>query len=131
MSNSVSEHRQFPRQRTLLQGKLFFNNRLNVVDCTIRDSSDRGARLVFSEAIAIPDELELHIPQKNQTLKVRVAWRRGQEAGVAFQTTPQAAPTLDPHEIAERFARLEAEIAALKRLVKKLRSDGGPETEVA
>jgi hypothetical protein len=131
MTNEISERRQVARQRALLRGKLLFNHGLNVADCTIRDISERGARLVFSEAIATPDELELHIPQKGQTIKVRIAWRRAQEAGVVFQTAAQATPALDPHQIAERFARLEAEIATLKRLFKKLKSDPGPETEVA
>jgi hypothetical protein len=131
MTDPMPERRRQPRQRSLLRGKLFFNNRLNVVDCTIRDMSDLGARVVHSEAVAIPDDLELYIPQKDQTFNVRVVWRRGQEAGVAFQAGAESNSTLDPNEIAQRFARLEAEVAGLKRIIKKLKTDAGLDIDVA
>jgi len=124
MTGQQEEHRRSPRQRSFLRGKLFFNNRLSVVDCTIRDISEYGARLVYSEAVTTPDELELYIPQKEQTFNVRTTWRRGQEVGVSFQT-PVIDRPMGANEIAERFARMEAEIAALKRMIKKLRADLG------
>lgn len=131
MTEQMQERRSDPRQRAFLRGKLYFNNRLNVVDCMIRDISHNGARLVYSEAVTTPDEVELYIPQRDQTVAVKIVWRRGQEVGVAFQTVGQAHSPLAPDEIAERFARLEAEISMLKRLIKKLKTDGDPEAEVA
>lgn len=124
MTGQQQERRKSPRQRSLLRGKLFFNNRLNVADCTIRDISDHGARLVYSEAVTTPDELELYIPQKEQTFNVRIAWRRGQEVGVFFQT-PVIDRPMGGNEMAERLTRLEAEVAALKRTIKKLKTDLG------
>jgi hypothetical protein len=121
------ERRSSPRQRAYLRGRLFFNNRLNVVDCMVRDISDRGARLIYSEAVATPDELELYIPQKDQTFNVRTVWRRDKEAGVAFEMACQIDRPLGASEIDERFARLEAEIAALKRTLRKLKP--GPDSD--
>ena len=131
MSDQTREQRRVPRQRAFLRGKLYFNNRLNVVDCTIRDISAHGARLIYSDAVTTPDELELYIPQKEQTLTVRVVWRRGQEVGVSFDEAAQVNHPMEPGDIAERFARLEAEIAALKRIVKKLKTESDPDAEVA
>ncbi len=130
MTGQTHEHRKVARQKALLRGKLYFNNRLSVVDCTIRDISEGGARLVYSEAVVTPDELELHIPQKNETVKVRIVWRRGYEVGVAFEPIANTNRPFGPEEIAARFARLEAEIADLKRVIKKLKIDSGPEAEV-
>jgi hypothetical protein len=119
---------------------IYFNNRRSVADCLIRDISPYGARLIFSDAVTVPDVLELYIPQKEQTLRTHVIWRHGQEVGVAFaqhmQIDPAAGETADasaaqPGALAERVAKLEAEIAALKRVLKKMKADAGPEFDVA
>src|SRR5690242_3061254 len=78
------ERRRAPRQKSFLRGSIHFNNRRSVVDCLIRDISPYGARLIFSDAVTVPDVLELYIPQKEQTLRVHVIWRHGQEVGTAF-----------------------------------------------
>ena len=126
----ASERRRIARQKSLLRGTIYFNNRLNAVDCLIRDISPYGARLVFSsDSVTTPDTLELHITQKEQTLRVHVIWRHGEEVGVAFAQTMQVEP--ENGDLAERVARLEAEIAGLKRLLKKMKTDAGPEFDVA
>jgi hypothetical protein len=135
------ERRRVARQKSFLRGSIHFNNRRSVVDCLIRDISPYGARLIFSDAVTVPDVLELYIPQKEQTLRTHVIWRHGQEVGVAFAQHMQmdsaaAAETADataaqPGALAERVAKLEAEIAALKRVLKKMKADAGPEFDVA
>jgi hypothetical protein len=129
------ERRRVTRQKSFLRGTIYFNNRINAVDCLVRDISSYGARLIFTDSVTTPDTLELYIPQKDQTLRVHVIWRHGQEAGVAFtQAAHVDADASDPGSsagLAERVARLELEIAGLKRLLKKLKTDAGPEFDVA
>ena len=128
----AAERRRITRQKSFLRGTIHFNNRRSVVDCLIRDISPYGARLIFSDAVTTPDVLELYIPQKEQTLRVNVIWRHGQEAGVAFPQAAQMDPAADhPGDLAERVARLEIEILGLKRMLKKLKTDSGPEFDVA
>ena len=110
---------------------IYFNNKRNVVDCLIRDISPYGARLIFSDAVTTPDALDLYIPQKEQTLRVHVIWRHGQEVGVAFAQAAQVAPATEAGELSERVARLETEIAGLKRLLRKMKNDTGHEFDVA
>ena len=110
---------------------IYFNNKRNVVDCLIRDISPYGARLIFSDAVTTPDALDLYIPQKEQTLRVHVIWRHGQEVGVAFAQVAQVDPGTEPGELSERVARLETEIAGLKRLLRKMKNDTGHEFDVA
>src|SRR3989304_2702125 len=118
------EHqRKAVRQKSFLRGMIYFNNRRSSFDCLIRDITPEGARLVFSSAVTTPDVIELHVPHKEQTLSARVMWRNGEEIGVSFA---QAATTDQPAEagdLSQRVARLEGEIAALKRIVKKLKID--------
>ena len=125
------ERRRVARQKSFLRGMIYFNNRRNVVDCLIRDISPYGARLIFSDAVTTPDSLDLYIPQKEETLRIHVIWRHGQEVGVAFAPAAQMAPPAETSELSERVARLEAEIAGLKRLLRKMKNDDGPEFGVA
>lgn len=151
MANPVEPHtperRRIARHKSFLRGAIHFNNRRSVVDCLIRDISPYGARLTFSDAVTTPDVLELYIPQKEQTLRVHVIWRHGPEVGVAFtQATQmdhpaeggepgsspgQPAGSAPGQDLAERVARLEVEIAALKRILKRMKTDAGPEFDVA
>jgi hypothetical protein len=132
------ERRRSARQKSFLRGMIYFNNRRNVVDCLVRDISQYGARLIFSDAVTTPDVLELYIPQKEQTLRINVIWRHGQEVGVAFAQAAQmdavaetGAPGSSGQALAERVARLEMEIVGLKRILKKMKTDSGPEFDVA
>jgi hypothetical protein len=125
------ERRRVSRQKSFLRGMIYFNNRRNAVDCLIRDISPYGARLIFSDAVTTPDVFELYIPQKEQTLRIHVIWRHGQEVGVAFAQATEVDPVAEPSDLAERVARLEMEIAGLKRVLKKIKTDAGPEHDVA
>lgn len=121
----MAERRAASRQKSFLRGCIYFNNRRSAVDCLIRDISETGARLVFSAAVAIPDVVDLYVPQKEQMLRVRVEWRHGDEVGVAFVsagTAPESAAAADSGNLAERVQKLEVEIAALRRIVKRLQA---------
>ena len=125
------ERRRVTRQKSFLRGMIYFNNRRNAVDCLIRDISPYGARLIFSDAVSTPDIFELYIPQKEQTLRVHAIWRHGQEVGVAFAQATQLDPVAETGDLTERVARLEMEIAGLKRILKKIKTDVGPDHDVA
>jgi hypothetical protein len=131
----MNERRKVARQKSFLRGCIYFNNRRSAVDCLVRDISSTGARLIFSDAVQTPDVVELYIPQKEQTLRAQVQWRHGQEMGVAFAQAMASAETAHSAEggdLTERVARLEAEIATLKKLVKRIRAEAaGPEADVA
>jgi hypothetical protein len=123
------ERRRVVRQKSFLRGTIHFNNRRSALDCLIRDISPYGARLVFSDAVTVPDVLELHIPQKEQTLRSHVIWRHGQEVGVAFAQTAQMEGVPDSGELAERVQRLESEVASLKRALRQVKADAVHEFE--
>ena len=133
------ERRRIARQKSFLRGTIYFNNRRNAFDCLVRDISPHGARLIFSDAVTTPDVLDLYIPQKEQTLRIHVIWRHGQEVGVAFAQPTQMDPGAEPVDpgsspgqaLTDRVARLEIEIAGLKRILKKMKTDAGPEFDVA
>jgi PilZ domain len=126
----MSERRQSQRQKSLLRGCIYFNNRRSAFDCLIRDISATGARLIFSETINVPDVVELYVSQKDETLRARVQWRRGGEVGVAFGTAAHA-PRPPGDVLAERVEKLEAEVAARKKMLKRLKADVASDAEDA
>jgi hypothetical protein len=120
----MGERRTSRRQKSFLRGCIYFNQRRSTMDCLIRDFSDEGARIIISDTVNVPDVVELHIPHKEQTLRAHVKWRHGDELGLAFnETVSRAAVTSEEPGLAERVAQLEADIAELRRTVKRLKRD--------
>ena len=109
------------RARTFLKGVVYYDNRRVSIECTVRDLSDTGARIAFPALVAVPDDIELDIPQKQTTFLARVRRRNQNEIGVSFEDRRADEPrrSIDG-EVAERVAKIEHELVAMKRLLKKL-----------
>src|SRR4051794_26161018 len=113
----MGERRRSTRQKSFLRGCIYFNNRRSATDCLVRDISASGARLIFSEAVSIPEVVELHLPHKEQALRAQVQWRRGDEVGVAFGTQKRSSDHSTDRELLERVEKLESEIASLRKIL--------------
>ena len=72
------------RRRTVLKGRVLFNNRSSIFDCTVRDLSDTGAQLTLADVSALPPDFELEIPSKDMFVQAQVMWSRGKNHGVRF-----------------------------------------------
>src|SRR5258708_38957097 len=95
MKAAMTERRTASRQKSFLQGRIFFNNRRTSVDCLVRDFCQHGARLKFSSTTATPDVVELYIPNKDESYRAMVQWRNAEEMGVLFECE-ESAPPLAP-----------------------------------
>ena len=121
-----SEQRQDIRKRTFLKGRILFNKGASSMDCLIRDMSETGARLELSETSTLPEVFDLYIPQKDETFRASLRWRRDGGVGIVFTdqrrpaAPPEAAPPLPDASIGvllRRIAELEAENAALRSVL--------------
>lgn len=112
------EHRKAPRQKSLLQGRVYFNNRRSSIDCIVRDISATGAKLTFSSAVETPAVVELYIPNKDETRPARIVWRRGEDVGLTFISASES--DLD---LSARVERLEEEIKELRGALAELRKE--------
>jgi PilZ domain len=121
---NAKDRRSGTRQKSFLQGRVYFNNRRSSLDCLIRDFSDHGARLKVSDSVAMPEVVELHIPTKDEAYRARVQWRAGGEVGLAFDA-PEDSPSIVPggSDVLARVHRLEAEMATLQRKVNELQNE--------
>ncbi len=70
-----SERREHVRRKTLLSGKLVFNNGWGAIDCSIKDLSEGGAKIRIGGWLNLPNEFELHLDRgdKYRCERVRFA----------------------------------------------------------
>ncbi len=80
----VEQRRASPRSRTLLEGHIIYNNRLSRMECTVRDLSETGARIVFAQPVKVPSHFELQIPKRKLVRQAQVMWYDGLNHGVMF-----------------------------------------------
>jgi|SRR5215469_11941533 len=121
----MDERRSGSRQKSFLQGRIFFNNRRTSADCLIRDFSESGAKLKFHSMISIPDVVELFIPVKEETRRAKVVWRSADEVGVTFNlddASPSLASGTPQADWSARIQRLEHDLALLQRKFNELQT---------
>jgi PilZ domain-containing protein len=124
----MDERRIRNRQKSFLQGRIYYNNRRASLDCLVRDISPTGARLKFPGPVTAPEIVELYVPNKDEFYRAQVQWNHGDEIGVHFirdeaENTPRAGGSLPEASLAERMQKLEAEVLALKRIIKDLKAE--------
>lgn len=120
----TGERRGSRRSKSFLRGFVYVSRKRGALACLVRDLSEKGARIIFSDTVTLPDVVELYIPQREQTLRARVQWRRNDELGLDFIGTerPAESPT-SATEVVQRLALLEAEIVSLRTLLKRLKAE--------
>ena len=118
---ATSESRTAPRLRTLLKGKIIFNNRLSTVDCIVRDISAGGARLALAQHVTLPDVFELYVPLRERTYSAQVRWRAQEDLGVMFlDDHPDLRRLEETNDLRTRVDHLEAEVVALHGILERL-----------
>ncbi len=80
----MQERREHQRRLTYLGGQAAFGWRYCALDCLVRNLSQNGAQLVFSEHPLIPDEFDLMIAHTGDSRRARIAWRYQAKIGVRF-----------------------------------------------
>jgi hypothetical protein len=119
----MGERRNSRRTKSFLRGFVYVSRKRGALACLIRDLSEKGARIIFSDTVTLPDIFELYIPQRDQNFHARTRWRRNDEIGLAFvQKKQRSDAKADAGEVGHRVAMLEAEITALRGVLKRLKS---------
>ncbi|KRE17829.1 hypothetical protein ASE63_01115 [Bosea sp. Root381] len=119
----TTERGKTPRLRSLLSGRVSFNQRCSTLDCTIRNLSEGGAMLLLSDAVALPIAFDLEIAQRQRSYAARVRWRDGERVGVAFDAIPEASAPV-PLDLARRLKACEQDNARLKSRISQLTEAG-------
>jgi hypothetical protein len=85
MVEPQTDNRQAQRRTTLKGGHIVFNAGRSSIDCTVRNLSGTGAKLLVASVVGIPDTFDL-VLQGNSKQPCRVKWRTLKELGVEFSS---------------------------------------------
>jgi hypothetical protein len=116
----MKEARHHERVRTILGAQIIFNHKNSTLECQIRNISAGGAKLSVSDAVALPNEFDLHIPQKGRTFRARLRWRSADGVGVEFLNDDARAAPAPENDLKSRVLELESENELLRRRVREL-----------
>lgn len=99
------------RARSLMTGRIVVGDCEAVVDCVIRNLSLRGARVRVPRSVDLPKLVGLVIVREGIYCEASVAWRRGDQVGLAFRARRDLKKnTIDP--ALRRVRALWSELAA-------------------
>ena len=89
---NVDERRRSRRNRTLKDGKVVFNAGMSLIDCTIRDRTEGGARLQLTIPVKLPKVFELLCVTEGLLYPATIVWHRGDHVGITFTGMPKRLP---------------------------------------
>jgi hypothetical protein len=131
------EKRKSPRQRSFLRGFVRLGDQNYSQSCIVRDISETGAKLRFKHRTSFTGSVELHIPEKQKVIQASVVWGDNCEVGVSFRVPVTIADPIPTDaasaeaESSDRVTRLEAEIFALKQMLRHLEKHRDSNAKVA
>jgi hypothetical protein len=109
------------RNKVMYGGVAEIGERGATRDCIVRNISDRGATIEFSNVVTLPKEqISLRIARKGRSFLAKVIWWRDNFVGVAFRAESPAEPVSD---LAERLRKSEIKKRQLQRRIQELLGD--------
>jgi PilZ domain len=117
------ERRQSARDKVIYGGVAEIGEQGATRDCIVRNISENGASIEFSNVVKLPKEkMSLTIARKGRSFLARVIWWRDNFVGVAFSSeTPYELPVSD---LEERLRKSEKKKRQLQRRIKELIGEG-------
>jgi PilZ domain len=117
------DRRESVRDKVIYGGVAEIGERGATRDCVVRNISEKGASIEFSNVIKLPRErIALTIARKGRSFLARIVWWRDNFVGVAFSSEkPYDLPVSD---LEERLRKSEQKKRQLQRRIKELIGEG-------
>ena len=114
----MRDRRESVRDKVMYGGVAEIGERGATRDCIVRNISDRGATIEFSNVVTLPKEqISLRIARKGRSFLAKVIWWRDNFVGVAFRAESPAEPVSD---LEERLRKSEIKKRQLQRRIQEL-----------
>ena len=84
----MDDRRKSSRRRVLKEGKIVYADGMRLIDCTIRDMSESGARLLVASTVGLPDTFKLYEKSSGLLYPSSISWRQSNAVGVNFDGPP-------------------------------------------
>ncbi len=113
------DRRQSARDKVIFGGVAELGEHGATRDCVVRNISEKGAQIEFSNVIRLPKEkMSLTIARKGRSFLARVIWWRDNFVGVAFSSErPYELPASD---LEQRLRKSEKKKRQLQRRINEL-----------
>ena len=113
------DRRQSARDKVIYGGIAEIDEGSGSRDCVVRNISENGAHLEFSNDVRLPKDLMLlTVARKGRSFLARIIWWRDNFVGVAF--SPETPYELPGSDLAERLRHSEMKKRQLQRRIKQL-----------
>ena len=117
------ERRESVREKVIYGGVAEIGEPGVTSDCVVRNISEKGASLEFSNVIRLPKEqMSLTIARKGRSFLAKIIWWRDNFVGVAFSS--QTSWELPVSDLEERLRKSEKKKRQLQRRIKQLLGEG-------
>jgi PilZ domain-containing protein len=117
----MRDRRESVRDKVMYGGVAEIGERGATRDCIVRNISDRGATIEFSNVVSLPrEQMSLRIARKGRSFLAKVIWWRDNFVGVAFRAESPAEPVSD---LEERLRKSEIKKRQLQRRIQELLGD--------
>ena len=117
----MQDRRESVRDKVMYGGVAEIGDRGAARECIVRNISDKGATIEFSNDIQLPKEqLSLRIARKGRSFFAKVIWWRDNFVGLAFRAESPAEPVSD---LDERLRRSEIKKRQLQQRIDELLSE--------
>jgi len=114
----MQDRRETVRDKVMYGGVAEIGDHGTTRECIVRNISDNGANIEFSDEYELPKEqLSLRIARKGRSFLAKVIWWRDNFVGVAFRAESPAAPISD---LEERLRKSEIKKRQLQRKIDEL-----------
>ena len=112
------DRRESARDKVMYGGVAEIGDHGATRECIVRNISDHGATIEFSDDLQLPKEqLSLRIARKGRSFLAKVVWWRDNFVGVAFRAETPAETVSD---LEERLRRSEIKKRQLQRQIDEL-----------
>jgi hypothetical protein len=118
----MQDRRQNTRDKVIYGGVAEIGEAGAARDCVVRNISDKGASIEFTDAVRFPrEQMSLTIARKGRSFLAKVIWWRDNFVGLAFSSETPSEPASD---LEERLRKSEAKKRALQRRIRELLGEG-------
>ena len=80
------DRRPISRRRVLLSGLIVYANGTQTCDCSLRDLTPAGARIIIPNQVQLPRHFHLINIRDAVAYNARLVWINGQEIGASFES---------------------------------------------
>jgi hypothetical protein len=117
------ERRESVRDKVIYGGVAEIGESGSTRDCVVRNISENGASLEFSNVVKLPKkEMALTIARKGRSFLAKVIWWRDNFVGIAFSN--EVSFIVPVSDLEARLRKSEAKKRQLQRRIKQLIGEG-------